>query len=256
MTTYTLSNAWEREAERLAALHRSYGATTFRALESCGVGPGSHCLEVGAGTGAVAEWLADRAGPSGRVVATDVDTRWLDALGRSDIEVRRHDVVAEPIDGTYDVVHARLLVEHLADRPAVIATLAAALRPGGWLVLEDLDWTTAVSDTPWPEYDAVRDAVLGAMRAGGYLDTFGRSLPRLFEETGLVDTYTAMGGEGDRDTGRAAWRFIIEPFRGALVASGLVTDDVIEAFLTRLDGSADWVLFPPLLISVRGRRPA
>lgn len=255
MTTYTLSNAWEREAERLATLHRSYGAGTARALEACGVRPGSHCLEVGAGTGAVAEWLADRAGPSGRVVATDVDTRWLDALGRDDIEVRRHDLVAEPIDGTYDVVHARLLVEHLGDRQAVIEKLAGALRPGGWLVVEDLDWTTAVSDRPWPEYEAVRDAVLGAMRAGGYVETFGRMLPRAFEAAGLVDTYTAFGGEGDRTTGRAAWRLIIEPFRGALVASGLVSDEVVEAFLTRLDGADDWVLFPPLMVTVRGRRP-
>ena len=256
MTTYTLSNAWERERERLTAIQRTYGAGTVRAFEACGVAPGWQCLEVGAGTGAVAEWLADRVGPDGRVVATDIDTRWLDALGRDNVEVRRHDLVAEQLDGGYDLVHARLLVEHLPDRPAVIAKLAGALRPGGWLVVEDLDWSTAVPDRPWPEYDAVLGAVRTAMRAGGYDDMFGRALPRAFQDAGLADTYSAFGGEGDRATGREAWRLLVEPFRDRLVGAGLVTDEVVDAFLGRLDGSDDWVLFPPLMVTVRGRRPA
>lgn len=253
-TSYTLSNAWDRERERLAAMHRTYGAGTVRALEACGVGPGWRCLDVGAGTGVVAEWLADRVGPDGTVVATDVDTRWLDALRLANVETRRHDLVAEPLDGPYDLVHARLLVEHLPERQAVIEKLAGALAPGGWLVVEDLDWTTAVSDQPWPEYDAVLAAVQGAMRAGGYDGRYGRALPRAFDVAGLVDVMTSFGGEGDRAIGRAAWRLLVEPFREALVAAGLVGDDVVDAFLARLDGADDWVLFPPLMVTVRGRR--
>jgi SAM-dependent methyltransferase len=253
-TTYTLSNAWERERERLAAMHRTYGAGTVRAFELCGVGPGWRCLDAGAGTGVVAEWLADRVGPTGHVVATDVDTRWLDALGRDNVEARRHDLVVEPLDGGYDLVHARLLVEHLPARDEVIAKLAGALAPGGWLVVEDLDWSTAVSDQPWPEYEAVLGAVQAAMKAGGYDGRYGLALPRAFDAVGLVDVYSAFGGEGDRATGRAAWRLLVEPFREALVGAGLVTDDVVEAFLTRLDGGDDWVLFPPVMVTVRGRR--
>jgi SAM-dependent methyltransferase len=235
-------------------MHRTYGAGTIRALEACGVGAGSRCLEAGAGTGVVAEWLADRVGTTGTVVATDVDTRFLDALGRDTIEVRRHDLVAEPLDGSYDLVHARLLVEHLADRQAVIEKLAGALAPGGWLVVEDLDWSTAVSDRPWPEYEAVLGAVQAAMRAGGYDARYGLALPRALEDAGLVDLHTAFGGEGDRGTGRAAWRLLVEPFRDTLVGAGLVAGDVVDAFLARLD-AADWVLFPPLMVTARGRRP-
>lgn len=254
-TTYTLSNAYEREAERLAQMQRTYGPGTARAIEACGIAPGWRCLEVGGGTGAVATWLAEQVGPTGAVVATDVDTRWLDALGLPNVEVRRHDLVAEPLDGGYDLVHARLLVEHLPNRQDVIAKLAAAVKPGGWLVVEDLDWTTAVSDRPWPEYEAVIGAVLGAMKAGGYDATYGRALPRAFDEAGLTDVQLAFNAEGDRSAAQVAWPLLFAQFREALVGAGLVTDEVVDAFLARLAGSTDWVLFPPLMITVRGRRP-
>ena len=63
-----------------------------------GVGPGWRCLEVGAGAGSIAGWLADRVGPSGQVIATDLDTRFLEQQARPNLEVRRHDVVRDPLE--------------------------------------------------------------------------------------------------------------------------------------------------------------
>ena len=78
----------------------------------------------------------DRVGPSGHVVATDIDTRWL--APSLNLEVRHHhNVVDDPVDRSgYDVIHARLVLEHLPQRLTVLAKLVAALRPGGWLVVE------------------------------------------------------------------------------------------------------------------------
>jgi hypothetical protein len=92
---YVLDNAAEARA-RFEALPRIYDPGTFRHLAALGVGEGWRCLEVGAGGGSVARWLADRVGPVGHVLATDIDTRFLDALAGPTLEVRRHDVTAHP----------------------------------------------------------------------------------------------------------------------------------------------------------------
>jgi chemotaxis methyl-accepting protein methylase len=82
--------------------------------------------------------LAGQVGARGRVLATDIDPRWLD--GTPGIEVLQHDVGAEPApDGPFDLVHARLLLVHVPDREAALRRMAAALRPGGWLVVEEAD---------------------------------------------------------------------------------------------------------------------
>ena len=67
-----------QERERLRRLEAMSDRTTIRALDTVGVGPGWHCLEVGAGGGSVARLLGERVGPTGRVVAADLDPRFLD----------------------------------------------------------------------------------------------------------------------------------------------------------------------------------
>ena len=116
------------EHERLAVLERNYDPDTFRLLENRGVAPGWRCAEVGAGRGSVAEWLADAVGPEGSVVAFDIDTTHLDHLSsRPNLDVRRHDIVAEPIgEATFDLVHTRLVIEHLPEPERLVEMLAEA----------------------------------------------------------------------------------------------------------------------------------
>src|SRR5205085_8877158 len=102
---------------------------------------GSSCLEVGAGAGSVARWLCERVGPGGRVVATDLDVDLLEKLPEENLEVRRHDIVSGELEtDAFDLIHSRLVLEHIPERDAVLRRLVVALRPGGWLVLEDFDW--------------------------------------------------------------------------------------------------------------------
>ena len=60
------------------------------------MGPGTRCLEVGAGGGSVAFWLAEQVGQSGVVVATDLETDFLESEASSHpgMEVLRHDITA------------------------------------------------------------------------------------------------------------------------------------------------------------------
>jgi SAM-dependent methyltransferase len=110
---------------------------TFRILTSIGVDEGWRCLEIGARTGSVAAWLQQRVGRRGLVVATDIESRWVEPRSSANLVVRHHSVLADPIAVGYDLIHARLVLNHLPQREAVARKLVAALCPGGWLVVED-----------------------------------------------------------------------------------------------------------------------
>src|SRR5262245_58141030 len=112
--SYILDTAEAGERRRLDAQSALWDPSTIRALTATGVAAGWEGWEVGAGTGTIAAGLSERVGPAGRVVATDIETRWLDTLCRSNLVVRRHDVAVDPLeDEGYDLVHARLVLMHL-----------------------------------------------------------------------------------------------------------------------------------------------
>lgn len=73
-------HGWAREPERLRALENACDPQTTAVLNRLGVGPGWRCLEVGAGAGSIAAWLADTVTPGGAVHAVDLDTTLLDQL--------------------------------------------------------------------------------------------------------------------------------------------------------------------------------
>jgi SAM-dependent methyltransferase len=194
---YLLDHTWPAERARLESLQAVLDPGTIRALDATGVGPGWRCLEVGAGAGSVAAWLCDRAGPEGRVVATDLQTEFLEALGLPNLEVRRHDVLTDPLEeGAFDLVHTRLMLSHLRGRDAALARLARALAPGGWLVAEDFAWSRPALVSARPDRRVNRAARLfpGVMRLlltilgrAGYDPRYGARLPAELTRLGLVD---------------------------------------------------------------------
>jgi SAM-dependent methyltransferase len=107
--------AFDDELGRLRLLEARYDARTFARLSMFGPLAGTRCLEVGAGAGSVARWLAAQVGSSGQVVATDTNPRFLAGAHRTGVEVRRHDILTDPLEpGHYDLVHCRALLLHLA----------------------------------------------------------------------------------------------------------------------------------------------
>lgn len=139
-TDYFVDPAWGGEQERLRALEAWADPHTIRHLEHLGVAPGWTCLEAGAGAGSIARWLAGRVAPSGRVVAADIDTRFVDGSGVPGLEVCTFDLRAEEFPpATFDLIHARLLLMHLPDRLSVMKRMTQWLRPGGWLLVEEAD---------------------------------------------------------------------------------------------------------------------
>jgi SAM-dependent methyltransferase len=129
------------ETGRLTLLERIYDPDTIAWVERTGVAPGWRCLVPGAGHGSMARWLADRVGPTGSVVATDINTDVLGPSARANLEVRRHDIVTDELEPeAFDLVLVRFLLTHLVGRQDVaVDRLVGALRPGGWLVVDETD---------------------------------------------------------------------------------------------------------------------
>ncbi|HEY1278165.1 MAG TPA: methyltransferase domain-containing protein [Acidimicrobiales bacterium] len=260
---YLLDNQRSEAERRFDALSDLFDATTFRHLEAVGVGPGWHCLEVGAGGPSVPAWLSDRVGPTGRVLATDIEPRWLAPLERPNVEVRRHEIGADPLPpDTFDLIHLRLVLTHVVRRDDAVASMAAALRPGGWLVVEDFDTVlvTEASLDPTvvatPVLNRVRAAFLDALAGRGVDLQFGRKLPRLLRRLGLVDVgadaYVTLAG---RPAARRLERANVEQVGPAMVAGGLLEQADLDRFFAVIDAEElDVVL--PALVSAWGRRPA
>lgn len=142
MTAYAMAEATDLAGTQLRALREAYDPYTTERLAGTGVGPGWRCLEIGAGDGSIARWLAHRVLPGGEVLATDLDTRRL-ASGAG-LRVLRHDIGQDPLPtGEFDLVHARLVLQHVPNRREVLARLRAALRPGGWIQIDEFDTSYA-----------------------------------------------------------------------------------------------------------------
>jgi trans-aconitate methyltransferase len=74
--------------------------------------------------------------------------------------VVRHDVTTDAIPSArYDLIHARLVLSHLPQRGDVMQRLVQALRPGGWLVIEDFWGCPTSAERPgWFSAAAARPA--------------------------------------------------------------------------------------------------
>lgn len=257
---YLLDNQQAEAGQRFEAMATAFDPTTFRHLDDLGVGPGLRCWEVGAGGPSVVSWLAGKVGPTGRVLATDIDTSWLEPVARHPVEVRRHDVgVDEPPAEGFDLVHARLVLVHVPDRERALSSMIKALRPGGRLLVEDAD--PALQPLTCPDEHGPAEQLANRIRQGfrsllaerGAELAYGRRLPRLLREAGLdrvaADAYFPIASEACTALETATVRQV----RDRLVAAHLVTDEEIGRHLANVAaGTMDLATAP--LISAWGRK--
>lgn len=242
-----LSNAAEDEQRRLAAVEELFDPGTIRHLDDIGIAAGMRCLEVGAGGGSIARAMSERVGPAGWVLVTDLDISTLTECDQPNVEVRVHDICTDPLDdASFDIIHARLLLEHLPSRLAVLDKLAAALRPGGWLLVEDFDfteWLYLPAERLFLEPKRLRAALqattIGSASVGvtaGWDPEFARDLPLHLVNAGLecVDAEgcspLVVGGSSKADFVVLSWRATAS----VLIDAGYVSErdikDGISAF--------------------------
>jgi SAM-dependent methyltransferase len=198
--------------------------------------------------------------PGGHVVATDIDPSWLQ-LAQPAFEVRRHDIrVDDPPMRDCDLVHARLVLVHLPQRGAALRTMVSALRPGGWLLVEDAD--PALQPLACPDEYGAEQQLANAVRKGfrallaerGAHLAYGRTLPRLLRDAGLVDVEAEGFFPLASPDGAQLETATIEQLRDRLLRGGHVTPAELDEHLANVtSGRVDVTTAP--LISAWGRHP-
>jgi SAM-dependent methyltransferase len=242
------------EQDRLSLLQQLFDRDSENLLDRAGVQPGWQCLEVGAGAGSVAQILADRAGAA-NVTATDLDTKLLAPLAESGVRVLRHDVTTDDAPGEFDLIHARLVLEHVKQRDLALRRMASWLKPGGVLVIE--------SATAMPEMssDPTVGKALAALtdqfwRSIGTDASWSRTLPLPLEQAGLVDC-TAEGKIIPARGGSPFARWMIETHRlieQAAISNGTVTEADLAHTYAAYSNPA-FVDYTWVTIRATGRRP-
>jgi len=257
---YLLDNRQSQAGIRFGALAELFDPVTFRHVDRLGIGAGMRCWEVGAGGPSVPLGLAERVGPEGSVIATDIDVSWTRDIAGGVIEVLSHDVAADPPPpGGFDLVHARLVLVHVADRAEALRRMVQALRPGGRLLLEDADpglQPLLCPDESGPEQwlaNRLRSGFRSLMAARGADLAYGRTLPRVLREAGLDD----VRADGYFPITSPACAVLedatVRQIRHRLVEEGLATDEEIDRHLANVaTGRLDLATAP--MISAWGRR--
>lgn len=257
---YLLENRQAEAGQRFGAFASLFDPTTFRHLEALGLGPGLRCWEVGAGGTSVVSWLAEKVGPAGRVVATDLDTSLVASAAHPPVEVRVHDVgTEEPPGEGFDLVHARLVLVHVPDRARALRSMIKALRPGGRLLIEDAD--PALQPLICPDEYGPEQQLANRLRHGfrkllaerGADLSYGRKLPRLLREAGLCDVEADAYFPVTAPACAVLEAATVRQIRDRLVAAGLATDEDIDRHLANVEGGGMDLTTAPI-ISAWGRK--
>jgi len=258
---YAFDNTSERAGNRYDVLQTTYDPVTFARLAELGVAPGMRCLEVGGGGGSVGAWLAERVGPDGSVLVTDIEPRWLAGLpAHGNVRVVRHDIAQEELpEGEFDLVHARLVLLHLPERRAALDRMVRALRPGGLLVLDEFDcgWVPVLA-APGPEsaelFERAHDTVMGVLAGAGADIRWGLHAYEALCAAGLTDVASSTWAEAwpGGSSGIRLHQVNIRDLNGKLTGDGLTEGD-LDRCLRLLDDPAFAVNSYPL-ITTWGRR--
>ena len=253
---YVYDPAWRQEQRRLDAIAALYDPGTIDVLSKLGVDRGWRCWEAGAGSGTIGLWLAGHVGSAGEVLVTDLDTRFLESL--PDIAVSCHDVCGDPPAlGRFDLVHARALLAHVREPSAAIGEMVRALRPGGWLAVEDVVFPPRVADPPLAMLERVGAALCRLLQAAHADPDYGIKLPVALEQAGLVDVgYEArvpVVRTGTPDVEMIA--LTLEQLQPRLQADDELSAEDVDDTLRALRTPGGTVL-STIMVSAWGRRPS
>lgn len=185
----------EDELERLGVQHRAWRDVVLDCWQTAGVTTGSKVLDVGAGPGYATVDLADIVGPTGKVVAVERSTNFLNAInqtiqtrGLSNVEVHELDLMNDDLPGgPLDFSWCRWVLCFVSDPEVVVKKISNALRPGGRAIFHEYGhYTTWRFIPPRLNHEEFRDYVVATWRGSGGDPDTGLRLPTWLNNAGLA----------------------------------------------------------------------
>lgn len=252
--------------ERLKILSRVMHESTVHLFDRAGITEGMMCLDIGCGSGDVTIELARRVGPTGKAVGADIDSTKLDlcradaqSLSIGNVEFRMVDIREHPETPEFDVVHARFLLTHLTDPAAAVAAFYDHLKPGGLVIVQDIDFTGLFVYPDSRAFRRYHELYCRAVRNRGGDPDIGPRLPLLLKERGFVNVNMnvaqPIGCEGEVKLMNA---LTMENIADAVLADELATRDEIDEIVRELYEYAAnpmTVAGVPRIVQAWGRKP-
>jgi predicted O-methyltransferase YrrM len=228
--------------ERLRVLSRVMRPTTVALLHRAGIQTAMACLEIGCGGGDVAFDIARMVGPTGRVVGTDIDEKKLELAAREaeehqlpNIEFRFSDITERAPEMEFDLVHARFVLTHLANPGEALARMRGALRPGGIIVVEDIDFTGYFCYPPSAAFSRYVELYTETVRRRGADANIGPRLPALLTAAGFqnvqLNIVQPAGTEGEV---KLITPLTMENIADAVIAEGLASRAEVDQLVAEL----------------------
>jgi ubiquinone/menaquinone biosynthesis C-methylase UbiE len=257
MHPYIFDNSSTAEYQRLDLMSKTLDPQTRVHLTALGLRDGWNCLELGGGNGSITEWLCEKAGATGSVTSIDINTRLIRLVPAQNLTVRQADLrTADLPAGVFDLVMCRAMLHQIAEHaPAVLAKMAAAVKPGGWLYVCEPDFNLARTCEPETWAKAWNGILKWGLTQG--VDWFiGRRLPALVKALGLGYPEASTHVPNIRGTTRDALYFqmFFEMIRDRITQSGLVDAETLDAASALLADPDCWAQCW-MLTSVWVRKP-
>jgi len=228
--------------ERLRLLSEVFGPSTRALLAKVGVPAGSMCLDVGCGGGDVTLELARAAGPTGRAMGVDLDKTKLDIArreaehqGYSTITFEVCDITEWEPHGFFDIVFARFLLSHLANPGGVVSAMRRYIRPGGVIIIEDVDFRGHFAEPDCPALRRYVELYTKSVQGRGADPNIGPRLPALLRDAGFADVQMKLVHPAALQGGIKLLTCItLENIAEAVVKDGLITEEKLRETIEEL----------------------
>jgi SAM-dependent methyltransferase len=255
--------------ERLRLLSEVMGPSTHALIAEVGVPAGAACLDLGCGGGDVTRELARLSGPAGRVLGVDVDPVKVEIartecaeLGVRNAAFETRDLTRWEPEGSFDVVYARFLLTHMARPAELLAVARRHLRPGGSMVVEDIDFRGHFAEPECPALNRYVALYTRCARSRGADPNIGAKLPELLRQAGFEEVRMRLVHPAAMEGGIKRLTCVtLESISDALLQDGLATEDELRETREQLEAFArdpHTVLGGPHVFQTWGRtsRPA
>ncbi|MFF5114731.1 class I SAM-dependent methyltransferase [Streptosporangium sp. NPDC000509] len=145
-------------------------------------------VEVGAGSGAITRRLS-QAMPDLSLVAVDIDPELLVHAEGAGAELVVADAADLPLEtASAGYVLLRYVLQHLSDPAPALAEARRILRPGGRILVTEVDASCwGLADPTYPELAGIHAKMAATQQAAGGDRTIGRRLTRLLRDTGFTE---------------------------------------------------------------------
>ena len=184
-------NSVDKELARLRMIEAALDASTINTLEKTEIQPEWRCLELGPGAGSIMRWMGNRVGPKGKVVGVDKHIRYLENFVEPHYEVIEGDISQLKLTQTFDLIHCRYVLIHNRDAKNILKSLKSLLAPGGLIVIEEPDFTSAkfLNETANACIQRVNSAICRMFSNLGLNAGYGLTLPTQVEAQDFYVTH-------------------------------------------------------------------